>query len=79
MFEFAEGWIKSITEYAIKNPSQFIFTVLLILSPFFAISAYLSWKLAKHLELQEKKNKTKQQRISKIKNSAPGPRRSKQD
>ncbi len=49
--------------YAAKNPWEFLFYVLLILSPLFAISAFFSWKLAKEIdrEKKEKARKTRRQ------------------
>jgi hypothetical protein len=60
-------WFRSLAKWANENPGQFIYTILIILSPFFAISAYLSWKLAKHLDSEEKKKKIKAKRIENIK------------
>ena len=40
--------------YAAKNPLNFLFYILLILSPFFALSAFLSFKLSKAIEKEEK-------------------------
>ncbi|RWS11539.1 small integral membrane protein 15-like protein [Dinothrombium tinctorium] len=75
MFEFFGDLFTILAKYANENPTQFVTTVLLILSPFFVVSAYLSWKLAKHLELEQKKKKAKQRRIENIKsNTAVGPR-----
>lgn len=61
-----------ILEWAANNPGSFIYTVLLILSPFFIVSAYLSWKLAKHLEADQKKKKAKQRRLDNIKAARAG-------
>lgn len=74
MFDSIHEWFKWAAEYAAANPGQFLFTILLILSPFFAISGFLSYKLAKHLEAEEKKKKNKERIISNIKNKNPGPR-----
>ena len=49
-----ETQLASLMAYAARNPTEFLFYVLLILSPFFAISAYLSWKLSKAIEKEEK-------------------------
>lgn len=68
-----EYWSKLFAEllvYAAENPWQFLYYVLLILSPFFLLSAFLSWKLAKAIEKEkyEKKAKAKrQEKIDKIK------------
>lgn len=60
-------WIRWLLEWANDNPAQFLYTVLIILSPFFLISAFLSWKLAKHIESEEKKKKQKAKKIENIK------------
>ena len=52
--------------FAGQNPWQFIYYVLLCLSPFFAISAYLSWQLAKQIETKEKDKKRKSRREANI-------------
>uniref|UniRef100_A0A914UJ43 Small integral membrane protein 15 n=1 Tax=Plectus sambesii TaxID=2011161 RepID=A0A914UJ43_9BILA len=46
--------------YAAKNPGEFVFYVLLILSPLFALSAYLSWKLSKAIQKENKDKKRKE-------------------
>lgn len=58
MFDF--DWrkmLENVIIYAGTNPWQFIYYVLLCLSPFFAVSAYLSWQLAKQIEQKEKVKK----------------------
>ena len=40
--------------WAAREPYTFLFYVLAFLSPFFAFSAFLSWKLSKALERQER-------------------------
>ena len=75
MIGYFNEWLKWLSEYAHENPGQFLFTILLILSPFFALSAYLSYKLAKHLEKEEKKKAKRSRMVDNIKNnSVPGPR-----
>ena len=54
-----EGWINSIILYAAQNPFDFLYYVLLFLSPFFLLSVILSLKLARALEAQEKETKKK--------------------
>ncbi|XP_075219015.1 small integral membrane protein 15-like [Lycorma delicatula] len=54
-----EGWFNSFILWAGQNPWNFIYNILLILSPFFIISLLLSWKLAKALEHQKKDKKKK--------------------
>lgn len=69
------AWMDSVVEWAAKSPGEFIYYVLLGLSPFFLISAFLSWKLAKHIEQEEKKKKQK----SKKKANVQETRRTKSD
>jgi len=57
-----------VVKYAALNPWQFIYYVLLCLSPLFLISAVLSWKLAKHIEAEEKQRKMEERRKNAIKN-----------
>lgn len=54
-----EGWFNSFILWAAQNPWNFIYNILLILSPFFIISLLLSWKLAKALEHQKRDKKKK--------------------
>jgi len=54
--------LQDVVIYAGTNPWQFVYYVLLCLSPFFAISAYLSWQLAKQIEAKEKEKKKKSRR-----------------
>nr|CAH0101160.1 unnamed protein product [Daphnia galeata] len=61
-----EGWFNSIVLYAAQNPWDFIYYVLLCLSPFFLLSVFLSMKLAKALEAQEKDSKRKARRDTNI-------------
>lgn len=61
------GWdlneiLKSVLQYAASNPWQFIYYVLLGLSPLFLISAVLAWQLAKQIEHKEKDKKRKAKR-----------------
>jgi len=53
-------------KYAAHNPWQFIYYVLLVLSPLFFISAMLAWKLAKDIEHKEKERKRKAKRENNI-------------
>ena len=61
-----EGWFNSIILYAAQNPWDFLYYVMLCLSPFFLISVFLSMKLAKALEAQEKETKRKSKRDANI-------------
>merc|ERR1711913_226251 len=54
-----EGWINIQVLAASRDPWNFLYYVFLCLSPFFCISAALSWKLSQQLEAQEKKRKRK--------------------
>jgi len=58
--------LQDVVIYAGTNPWQFVYYVLLCLSPFFAISAYLSWQLAKQIEAKEKEKKKKTRREANI-------------
>ena len=63
MFDW--DWQKLFEEvvvFAGNNPWQFVYYVMLCLSPFFAISGYLSWQLAKQIESKEKDKKRKSRR-----------------
>jgi len=55
-------WLESIVMFAAKNPGTFLYYILLGLTPLFLVSAILSWKLAKHLEQQERDKKKKAKR-----------------
>lgn len=59
-------FVAEIIMFAGKNPWQFVYYVLMILSPFFAISAYLSWQLAKQIDAKDKEKKKKARREAKI-------------
>lgn len=62
-------WRKMLADVVIfagTHPWQFVYYVLLMLSPFFAISAYLSWQLAKQIEAKEKEKKRKSKRDANI-------------
>ena len=61
-----EGWFNSIVLYAAQNPWDFLYYVMIGLSPFFLISVFLSMKLAKALEAQEKETKRKAKKDANI-------------
>jgi Uncharacterised protein family UPF0542 len=61
-----EGWFYSIVLMAAKDPWGFLYYVFLVLSPMFAISLFLTWKLTKELEAKEKDKKRKAKRDSNI-------------
>lgn len=58
-----EEFLAFISRYAIEHTSNFVILILLITTPLFALSAYLSLKLARSIEQQQKKIKS----IEKIK------------
>lgn len=65
------GWdwretLEDVVKWAATNPWDFIYYVLLCLSPFFVISALLAWQLAKQIENQEKEKKRKAKREANI-------------
>jgi len=49
-----EGMLNNFLIWAAKDPWTFLYYVLVGLSPFFAISAFLSYKLSKAIDKQEK-------------------------
>ncbi|CAG2179486.1 unnamed protein product [Oppiella nova] len=65
--QLVKEWMVWLSVWSVQNPGQFLYTVLIILSPFFCISAYLSWKLSKHIETENRKNRLKNKRIDNIK------------
>jgi membrane protein implicated in regulation of membrane protease activity len=67
MLEWVREWAQWVLQWAAENPGSFLYTVLLVLSPFFVVSAYLSWKLAKHLDADQKKKKAQKRRLDNIK------------
>ncbi|BFY99168.1 hypothetical protein BsWGS_02208 [Bradybaena similaris] len=58
--------LKETLKFAATNPWQFIYYVLLVLSPLFFISAILAWKLAKEIQHKEKDKKRKAKREANI-------------
>ncbi|XP_019631456.1 PREDICTED: small integral membrane protein 15-like [Branchiostoma belcheri] len=59
-------WLEDILKWAATNPWEFIYYVLLCLSPFFFISALLSWKLAQQIDARDKEKKRKAKREANI-------------
>lgn len=59
-------WTKWTLQWAADNPWSFLYMVLLVLSPLFLLSAFLSWKLARDLQNDQRRNKAKQKRIDNI-------------
>lgn len=64
--EVEERWLHQLVIYAARNPWEFCWYLLLALSPLFCISAYLSWKLAKALEAQEKEKARREKKKSNL-------------
>ncbi len=62
-----EGWANSWVLYAGENPYDFLFYVLMGLSPFFLLSMVLSLKLARDIEADEKARKRKAKKDAKTK------------
>lgn len=60
------SWAEWTVRWAADNPWSFLYMVLLVLSPLFLVSAFLSWKLARDLNNDQRKNKAKQKRIDNI-------------
>lgn len=52
--------------FAAENPWTFVYTVLLVLSPLFLISAICAYKLAKDIDAKEKEKKKKARREQNI-------------
>lgn len=50
-------WMLQLMIYAAKNPWEFIYYVLLCLTPFLVVSAVASYYLARDIEKREKKKK----------------------
>lgn len=51
-----EGMFNAFIIWVAKDPWTFLGYVAIVLTPLLMISACLSWKMAKNLEKQEKKN-----------------------
>jgi len=65
MTMFGWDWRETLVEvlkFAAVNPWDFVFYVLLCLSPLFLISAILAYNLAKQIEAKEKEQKRKARR-----------------
>jgi len=55
--EWFKEWLGQTIKWAATNPWEFIYYVLLCLSPLFFLSAILAWNLAKQIESKEKEKK----------------------
>jgi len=60
-------WLIDLLIWAGKDPWEFIVTVLMILAPFFLISAFLAYKLSKMIQEKEEADKKATRRTEKIK------------
>ena len=60
-------WLIDILLWAAKDPWEFVITLLIILAPFFLISAFLAYKLSKMIEAKEEVEKKTAKRMEKIK------------
>ena len=58
--------LQQTLRFAAMHPWQFIYYVLLVLSPLFFISAFLAWKLAKEIQQKEKDKKRRAKREANI-------------
>ncbi|XP_067017609.1 small integral membrane protein 15-like [Acropora muricata] len=61
-----EETLHSFIRYVALNPKEFLLYVFIILTPFMVVSSYLSLKLAKHIEKNEKDKKKKASRQANI-------------
>jgi len=57
-FDWQEHMI-TIVKYAAENPWQFLYYTLMVLSPLFGLSAFLSYKLIQDIDRKERENKKK--------------------
>lgn len=64
--EFWRERMIELVKYAALNPWEFVYYIILLLSPFFLISAILSYKLAKQIEAEEKRKKKEERRKKNI-------------
>lgn len=61
-----QSYLETVLKWAATNPWEFVYYVLLCLSPFFFISALLAWNLAKQIEAKEKDKKRQAKKQSNI-------------
>lgn len=59
-------WLLETLKYAGENPWTFVYYVLLALSPFFLLSAFLAYQLAKQIDAKEKEKKKRAKREANI-------------
>lgn len=64
-----QKWTELVFKYAQEDPRTFILIVVGVLGPLFILSAFLSWKLHKHIQSGEGKGKSAKK--SKSKNAKP--------
>ncbi|GAV03819.1 hypothetical protein RvY_14195 [Ramazzottius varieornatus] len=61
-----EDLFRSWLQWIEKNPTTFIYYIILLLTPFLGISAFLSWKLSKEVQKEAKAKKNKDSRTKAI-------------
>ncbi|OQV21732.1 hypothetical protein BV898_04310 [Hypsibius exemplaris] len=61
-----EQLFRQTLQWIEANPTTFVYYVILILTPFLAISAFLSWKLSKEMQKEAKEKKQKESRTKAI-------------
>lgn len=61
-----KGWADSILVWAATDPYDFLFKVLLCLSPLFFISSVLSFKLAKAIDREKQEKEKKEKMLASI-------------
>ena len=57
--ELWKKWLAEVMTYAVQNPYQFIYYLLLCLSPLFLLSAVCAYYMMKEIEQKEKETKRK--------------------
>jgi len=71
MIDDLKAWfgsqIEGLALYARRNPNEFLLYVFLLLSPFFLISAFFSYKLSKQLKKKQGKQRAQEKHLQKIK------------
>lgn len=60
--DFWRERVIELVKYVAVHPYEFVFYFVLLLSPFFLVSAILSYKLAKEIEAKEKAQKRDERR-----------------
>lgn len=68
----SNSYLNNIVKTFIKDPWSFVTTLTIIIVPMLIISAFLSYKLAKKIEINAKKERAHQKLIETVKASANG-------